>query len=61
LLGTAQQADVLAHTGGFLGGAVFGAILALLPDPWLRARGFDGICAALYGLVAGISWMAALH
>lgn len=31
LIGTAQKADVLAHAGGFLGGALFGAILALLP------------------------------
>ncbi|MBL9137701.1 MAG: rhomboid family intramembrane serine protease [Verrucomicrobiales bacterium] len=61
LLGTAQKADVLAHAGGFIGGAVFGSILAVLPDRWSRARGFDAACAVVYGLVAGIGWMLALH
>ncbi|MCC7375329.1 MAG: rhomboid family intramembrane serine protease [Verrucomicrobiales bacterium] len=61
LIGTAQKADVLAHAGGFLGGALFGAILALLPDHWLRARGFDGVCALVYLLISGLSWIAALR
>lgn len=61
LIGTAQKADVLAHAGGFLGGAACGSVLALIPDRWLRARGFDGACALAYLLVAGLSWLAALR
>ena len=51
LLGLNPQSDVVAHVGGFFGGAVLGVVLLMLPtrllhSPWLN-RGAELVSAGL--------------
>jgi membrane associated rhomboid family serine protease len=59
LLGLTPGTDILAHSGGFAFGCVFGAGLALVPDIPDRTR-LNFICGAIFVLLVLIPWGLAL-
>ncbi|MCX8090513.1 MAG: rhomboid family intramembrane serine protease [Verrucomicrobiae bacterium] len=59
LLGMTPGTDIVAHTGGFVGGVVLGAVLA--PFPTLAQRAGLNLGAGLaFGTLLGCSWALAL-
>ena len=62
LFGVNPASDVLAHAGGFLGGALFGAILNAVPPVWLEKKAFPGLTwLALLVITLGPVWLALRH
>lgn len=60
LLGTDPKSDVLAHAGGFVGGALGGALFAWLPERFRRtANQVTGVLAG--GLLLGTWYLALTH
>jgi rhomboid protease GluP len=60
LTGLNPASDVVAHTGGFLGGLAIGATLAWVPEPWLTRPWFSGACGTITMLLLAIAWALAL-
>jgi len=60
LFGLDPNSDILAHSGGFIGGMVLGGLLVLAPSSWLRNTWIQ--VAALVGWAALflITWSLAL-
>jgi len=60
LFGLNPKSDVVAHTGGFLGGLVFGALLNLLPVRFGRDTRADRLAGAAAILLTAVCWALAL-
>lgn len=60
LLGLNPQTDVLAHVGGFAGGAFFGIGLVFLPDQWNRSAALDRAAGFLCLGLFLLTWWRAL-
>jgi len=59
LLGLDPRSDVLAHLGGFLAGALFGAALALLGVHWGTHGRWDAAAGTAAGILALGAWLCA--
>jgi membrane associated rhomboid family serine protease len=60
LLGLSPASDVLAHFGGFVWGALLGAVLALLPERILQNLWMNVVTVVLAAALAALSWARAL-
>lgn len=61
LTGLNPASDVVAHTGGFVAGVVFGAGLGLLPSEFTQRRGLDRFALAVTLGVVVVAWALALR
>jgi rhomboid protease GluP len=61
LLGLNPASDTIAHLGGFIGGLLFGFILAQLPNHLHHHPRFSLLCAITAALSLISSWTFALH
>lgn len=59
LLGMTPGTDIVAHTGGFVAGVLFGGVLAPWPKLAQRA-GLNLVAGLAFGVVLGCSWALAL-
>ncbi len=60
LLGLNPQTDVLAHVGGFVAGALLGALLAFLPEKAASSTALDRVAAGVTLILAVTAWGKAL-
>jgi len=60
LLGLNPRSDVVAHTGGFVGGLVTGVILNLLPARFGRGTRADRLAGATAIILMAVAWALAL-
>jgi rhomboid protease GluP len=60
LLGTSQGTDVLAHAGGFVGGALLGTLLCLLPDEKLHQPLWNRLAELTTSGLVILTWWLAL-
>jgi membrane associated rhomboid family serine protease len=60
LFGLNPKSDVVAHTGGFVGGLVFGALLNLLPARFGRDTRADRLAGATAIVLTAVCWALAL-
>ncbi|HUR44991.1 MAG TPA: rhomboid family intramembrane serine protease [Candidatus Saccharimonadales bacterium] len=61
LLGTSQGSDVLAHAGGFVGGAIFGTALCFLPEQELQRPLWNRMLEILTSAVVITAWWVAIR
>jgi membrane associated rhomboid family serine protease len=61
LFGVDPKSDVLAHFGGFVGGVVFGGILALAPSKIARNRWIDRLALFFFVTISALTWILALR
>jgi membrane associated rhomboid family serine protease len=61
LFGMDPRSDVLAHAGGFLGGAVLGTLLSLLPKAWTENARTDVLGFALWAAWISLTWLLAVR
>lgn len=61
MFGTNAESDVLAHFGGFIGGLIFGGILALAPTKWIRHTFADQTALTLFVTLSALAWILALR
>jgi membrane associated rhomboid family serine protease len=61
LLGTNPASDVTAHTGGFLTGLCFGALLSLVPVSSPGYRRLRLVALILFCVCIGLTWALALR
>jgi rhomboid protease GluP len=62
LLGVDPASDVIAHLGGFVAGALLGALLAPIPQWILQKSAFvGGVWVVLVGLFTWTGWLALPH
>ena len=61
LFGVSLTSDVVAHFGGFVGGLIFGAILALAPAKWVRHRAADQAALFFFVTFSALMWILALR
>ena len=61
LVGLDPNSDILAHLGGFLSGALFGALLSLLPRKLLDSNLFQGSTMVVFLGFLTMVWMMALR
>ena len=61
LFGVDPKSDVLAHFGGFVGGVVFGGILALAPANAARNRWIDRFALFFFVTISALTWILALR
>lgn len=59
LFGLNPKSDVVAHTGGFVGGLVFGVVLNLLPTRLGRDTRADRLAGATAIVLAAVCWALA--
>jgi membrane associated rhomboid family serine protease len=59
LLGLNPASDVVAHTGGFVGGLLFGLGLSWLPPRFIRHPATQPACVVLLGAIVVLTWMLA--
>ena len=60
LFGLNPKSDVVAHTGGFVGGLLLGALLNLLPSRRARETRADRLAGAAAIVLAAVCWALAL-
>jgi hypothetical protein len=60
LTGLNPASDVVAHTGGFLGGMALGTALAWVPESWLSRAWLSGVCGIIALLLLATAWGMAL-
>lgn len=56
MLGVEPHSDVLAHTGGFLGGLVFGTVLSFVPVKWWSSKVMNSICLGILIVTVLLTW-----
>jgi membrane associated rhomboid family serine protease len=61
LFGVDPNSDILAHFGGFIGGLIFGAILALAPTKLVRSRAADHVAFFFFVTISVVVWILALR
>jgi membrane associated rhomboid family serine protease len=61
LFGVDPNSDILAHFGGFVGGIVFGGILALAPAKVVRRRSADVLALFFFVTISVLVWILALR
>ena len=59
LLGFSEGTDIIAHVGGFIAGALLGALLHLLPVP-IRAKAGNAFCLFALTALSILTWWLAL-
>ncbi|MGZ4963448.1 MAG: rhomboid family intramembrane serine protease [Limisphaerales bacterium] len=59
LIGTSPESDVIAHFGGFFGGAIFGYALSWIDPRRLKVFGVNFVCVCLTMLLVAITWWKA--
>jgi membrane associated rhomboid family serine protease len=61
LYGLSPGTDIMAHTGGFLGGLWVGGMLAFAPEPKLQRRGLNLAALALLAALIITVWALAMR
>lgn len=61
MFGVSPNSDVLAHFGGFVGGLVAGAILALAPQKIVRSVWADRLGLFFFVTISAAAWILALR
>jgi membrane associated rhomboid family serine protease len=59
LFGLDPRSDVLAHAGGFAGGAALGVVLNFLSSPWRDNRRIEWLAAGLWTVWVLLTWRLA--
>ena len=59
LLGLDPASDVIAHFGGFIGGLVLGAALAIIPQKKLLGPRANVVCGAVWAGLISLTWVVA--
>ncbi len=60
LTGLNPASDVMAHTGGFVGGVALGILFAWVPERWWKQAWFGHVAGAIALLLLAIAWGLAL-
>ncbi|MGV3774481.1 MAG: rhomboid family intramembrane serine protease [Verrucomicrobiales bacterium] len=61
LFGLNPSSDIMAHTGGFLGGLFFGTILAFIPEEKLQFKKLNLLALSLLGFLVIGTWALAMY